>query len=105
MSLEEEKPTRSVNASVGLIRVGEMLSSQSSSILTKGYTSTSSYNNARDYWTMTTNRTVWSWSISEIDNADYKDVSDMHTIRPVIVIKSDVEIISGTGTFSNPYQI
>ena len=31
--------------------------------------------------------------------------SSMGGLRPVIVIKSDVEIIGGTGTFSNPYKI
>ena len=54
VSLNEESPTRSIQATVGLIRIGEMLSSQSSSILTKGYTTTSSYDNAQVYWTMTT---------------------------------------------------
>ena len=106
VSLNEKNPTRSINATVGLIRVGEMLSGQSSSILTKGYIETSSYNNASDYWTMTSYINDSSiWPVTNDCFSGRADVSRMNSLRPVIVIKSDVEIIGGTGTWSNPYQI
>ena len=107
VSLNEENPTRSIQATVGLIRVGEMLSSQSSSILTNGYQDTSSKSNAITYWTMATsyNSSSSTWYVSNNGRVDRNGVSYTRGVRAVIVIKSDVEIISGTGTFSNPYVI
>ena len=107
VSLNEENPTKSIDATVGLIRVGEMLSSQSSSILTNGYTTTNSFwNNTYWYWTLTPypkNSNVWC--IYSAGGANDYSNSFTYGLRPVIVIKSDVEITGGTGTFSNPYQI
>ena len=106
VSLNEESPTRSIQATVGLIRVGEVLSSQSSSILTKGYTTTSSYNNASSYWTMTPyTSSSDAWYVNNLDDVGNYAVSNTLGVRAVIVINKDVEIISGTGTFSNPYVI
>lgn len=106
-SLNEESPTRSIQATVGLIRVGEMLSSQISSILTKGYTTTSSYKNASIYWTMTPSTTSsYAWYVSDngFANDDFP-VYDAFGLRAVIVVNSDVTITGGNGTWSNPYQI
>ena len=106
ISLNEENPTRSIQATLGLIRVGEMLSSQSSSILTKGYTTTSSYNNAYWYWTMTPyTSSSDAWYVSGNGNADGNDVSYPRGLRAVIVVNSDVTITGGNGTWSNPYHI
>ena len=106
VSLNEENPTRSINATVGLIRIGEMLSSQSSSILTKGYTTNSSYNNANYYWTMTPyTSSSLAWRVHYNGNANYNVVSFSYGLRAVIVVNSDVTITSGNGTWSNPYQI
>ena len=106
VSLNEENPTRSIQATVGLIRVGEMLSSQSSSILTKGYTTTSSYNNAEDYWTMTPGTSSsGAWSVYGNGSAGNIVVSGTFGLRAVIVVNSDVTITGGNGTWSNPYQI
>ena len=106
-SLDEENPTRSIQATVGLIRVGEMLSSQSSSILTKGYTTISNYNNANEYWTMTPYNANPSATFVVIDGGDayFGLVLLNSSIRPVIVVNSDVTITGGNGTWSNPYQI
>ena len=106
ISLNEENSTRSIQATVGLIRVGEMLSSQSSSILTNGYKDTSSYNNAYSYWTMTPYTSSSSaWYVYEIGDANSNSVSNTYGLRAVIVVNSDVTITSGNGTWSNPYQI
>ena len=106
ISLNEENPTRSIQATVGLIRIGEILSSQSSTILTNGYNDASSYNNTKTYWTMTpsTSTIFIIESSSELSNFQPTNYP-YSTIRPVIAINKDVEIIGGTGTFSNPYQI
>ena len=109
VSLEESNPTRSVSATVGLIRVGEMLSNQSSSMLTDGYTkpSSSSYNNVSTYWTITPYISGNSaWGICFNGKKPFSiTTSNMYSLRPVLVINSDVTITSGNGTWSNPYQI
>ncbi len=106
ISLNEENPTRSIQATVGLIRVGEMLSSQSSSILTNGYNGTSSYNNAKSYWTMTPyTSSSLAWRVYDYGDAYNSGVSIANGLRAVIVVNSDVTITRGNGTWSNPYQI
>ena len=106
VSLNEESPTRIIQATVGLIRVGEMLSSQSSSILTKDYTTTSSYSNANYYWTMTPDASgSRAWYVNDYGSAHYNFVSNTYGLRAVIVVNSDVTITGGNGTWSNPYQI
>ena len=76
VSLNEENPTRSIQATVGLIRVGEMLSGQSSSILTKGYTTASSDSNANTYWTMTPYSSSYAWNVYSGGYANYYSVSE-----------------------------
>ncbi len=106
ISLEETNPTRSVNSTIGLIRVGEMLSGQSSSVLTKGYTTTSNFNNISTYWTMTPDTTSSSaWAVAYDGNAFKNGVSSIYSIRPVIVVTADITITKGNGTWSNPYEI
>ena len=105
VSLEEENPTRSIQATVGLIRVGEMLSSQSSSILTNGYQETSSYNNAYWYWAMTPYSSSDAWCVNDYGYVSNDAVSSANGLRAVIVVNSEVTITSGNGTWSNPYQI
>ena len=56
-------------------------------------------------WTMTPCNSSYAWYVLEYGSFDYNSVSNANGLRAVIVIKSDVEIISGTGTFSNPYVI
>ena len=82
-----------------------MLSSQSSSILTKGYTEISNYINSEVYWTMTTLNKSDSWYITIHGQSENASVFLGATLRPVIVIKNNVEIVSGNGTWSNPYNI
>ena len=105
ISLNEENPTRSINATVGLIRIGEMLSGQSSSILTNGYNDTSSYNNVNWYWTMTPNSRSSAWNVFDNGGASYYVVSTTNGLRTVIVVNSDVTITGGNGTWSSPYEI
>ena len=106
ISLNEENPTRTTSATVGLIRVGEMLSGQSSSILTKGYTATSSDNNASIYWTMTPGTSSSSaWYMGYHGDVYYASVTGTLGVRAVIVVNSDVTITSGNGTWSSPYEI
>lgn len=103
ISLEEDNPTRSINATVGLIRVGELLSGQSSSILTNGYLDDTGSRNNKSYWTLTSYDDIEFWYIHNQSFANRG--SSVRKARPVIVVNSDVEIISGNGIWSNPYQI
>ena len=95
-----------VTAKVGLIRLGEMLSGQSSTILTKNYTTSSSYNNTTSYWTM--NKYTSTSSAWFVDNGGFADnIVVPHTfgVRPVIKVKTDLTISKGNGTWNNPYEV
>ncbi len=107
VSLEEKNPTRKITSPIGLIRIGEMLSGQSGSITTNGYTQLNDPSNAATYWTITTINNAYSAHyINAGANANYSsNIDEYHAIRPVIVIKSDVQIVTGIGTWSNPYCI
>ena len=105
ISLDEENATQTVIATVGLIRIGEMLSGQSNSILTKGYTTAISNDNTEYYWTMTQHSDNNVWTLYYNGPAYYRTISSTYCIRPVIVIKHNVDVVDGNGTWSNPYQI
>src|SRR5574344_1415374 len=106
VSLNETSPTRTISATVGLIRVGEMLSDQSLTILNKNNTVNNSYSNAASYWTMTSYANSSSaWIVTDYGNAYNYNVDYTYGLRPVIVVNSSVTITSGNGTPSSPYQI
>ena len=95
-----------ITAKVGLIRVGEMLSGQSSTILTSNYTKTSSYSNAKNYWTMNQyTRTSSAWFVSDTGHANINGVTSTYGVRPVIKVDTTLTISKGNGTPSNPYEI
>ena len=104
--LTEEEGT-GISAKVGLIRIGEMLSGQSSTILTKNYTTTSSENNTQHYWTLTKYvEAAWAWNVYSIGYTSYINGSNKaYAVRPVIVVDSTLPINGGTGTWNNPYEI
>lgn len=92
---------------VGLIRVGEMLSGQSYSILTNNGTEISNKSNAKIYSTMTTiDSELYDWwgivenGIMEVTSSMILDLG-----RPVINISSEYNLISGNGTLGNEYII
>ena len=105
LSLNETNPTRSIVATVGMIRIGEMLSGQSSSMLTNGYKTEKNFDNTVTYWTMIPYDGSNSWDVGINGDAYRSAVSSIMGVRPVIVVNSTVEIISGSGTWSKPYQI
>ena len=102
--LEDKTNPRSTK--VGLIRVGEMLSGQSASILTKNYTVRSSYSNAKIYWTMNKyTSTSNAWRVDDNGTAFNFGVTNTYGVRPVIVVSTDTTISSGNGTLGSPYII
>jgi len=95
-----------IKAKVGLIRVGEMMSGQSVSILTKNYTERSSYSNALYYWTMNKyTSTSSAWCVYNIGYAYIRGVANTYGVRPVIVVSTDTMITSGNGTLQSPYIV
>ena len=103
VSLNEINPTNITNATVGLIRVGEMLAGQSSSALTNGYTEESSSNNTQTYWTLNMSNDAELWYVHRQGFADFS--SSNFRVRPVIVINVNTMVNGGNGTWSNPYKI
>jgi len=84
-----------VDAYVGLIRVGELMS---------GNSTTGTINNVST-WTLNNNGTK-VWQASWAGTTDIIGTTeDYRTIRPVIVINSDVKIAKGNGTIKSPYTL
>lgn len=90
---------------VGLIRVGEILSGQIETILSKNHTTNTSYGNAQNYWTSTLYSIGSVWDVKLNGVAQKDGESNPYSIRPVIMISPDVQILSGNGTFNSPYTI
>ena len=104
---ENLKQNNGAEAKVGLLQVGDILAGQSSTILTKNYTITSSSDNAKSCWAM--NKFIsssYAWSINRTGNSSYNAITDdVYALRPVIVVRNDLNITGGTGVWNNPYQI
>ena len=100
-----ESTSNSYIGSVGLIRVGEMLSGQSETILSKNHSVINSYNNAETYWTATPYSASNAWNVSNTGDANYRSVSRANGLRPVINISSEITITGGNGTPNSPYEI
>ncbi len=100
-----ESTSNSYVGSVGLIRVGEMLSGQSETILSKNHTVANDYNNAQYYWTATPYSASNAWYVSSVDRANSTSLSSARGLRPVINISSEITITGGNGTPNSPYQI
>ena len=91
---------------VGLIRVGEMLSGQSETILSKNHTTSNNYYNAKSYWTSTPYSASDAWYVHSGGYAnDNGDVSGAFGVRPVIMIHPGVPITGGQGTPNEPYTL
>ena len=99
------KESNGVDAKVGLIQVGDILASHSSTMLTKNYTVVSSYNNIKDYWTM--NKALnasQAWCVLG-SGAFIRGKESVAGLRPVIKVRNELTISGGNGTWTSPYQI
>lgn len=106
VSLNEDSPDLKINSTVGLLRIGEMLSANGSSILTQGYTKTSNSGYGESYWSINPSDGSHVYDISSgYGIAAERELTVKEYIRPVIVVNSTVSITGGSGTFTNPYQI
>ncbi len=99
-----ESTSNPYDGKVGLIRVGEMLSGQSETILSKNHTVSNSYNNAQVFWTSTPYSASLAWSV--VGSAAFNDgVTNTRGVRPVIMIHPGVPITGGQGTPNEPYTL
>ena len=90
---------------VGLIRAGEMLSSQSETILSKNHTLSGSNNNAHTYWLATPRSASLAWSVGSNGSTGSGNVTNTTFVRPVIMIHPGVPITGGQGTPNDPYTL
>ena len=91
---------------VGLIRVGEMLSGQSETILSENHSVNNFYGRMQNYWTSTPSVTPSSaWYTSSVGGSGYTNVTNTQAVRPVIMIHPGVPITGGQGTPNEPYQL
>lgn len=91
---------------VGLIRINEMLATQSMTRLTKNYSTSADTANVKTLWTMNFGpNNKGAWYISSIGTSIYYTSKIHAAIRPVIVVSNNTEVVSGNGTFANPYKI
>ena len=90
---------------VGLIRVGEVLSSQSETITSKNHTVDRNYENAQAYWSADLYNTVWSNLIDRSGHVGNDQYGKLHAVRPVIMIHPGVPITGGQGTPNEPYTL
>ena len=99
------KESNGVLAKVGLIQVGDILASHSSTMLTKNYTT--ARNNKCSYWTINKDtRPSYAFYFSTNGNpTNYYDVNIVAGVRPVIKVRNDLTITGGNGTWASPYQI
>ena len=100
-----ESTSRPYEGRVGLIRLGEILSGHSETILSKNHTTSNSVSNAEIYWTVTLRSLNNAWFVSSTGYARDDIWYSKRAVRPVINIGPDVQITSGNGTFNSPYQI
>ena len=62
-------------------------------------------NNGTNFWTSNIYDDNNSWYISEDGLISYSNNNIKHGIRPIITLKSNIELIDGNGTIDNPYII
>jgi type IV pilus assembly protein PilA len=103
------KSTTPFTGNVGLIKVGEMMSGQSLSMLTTNYANlgdvVNRYIRTKGYWTLTPQSTSYVWGVNNDGSADSDDVTNANGLRPVIVITSDAKITGGNGTLTSPFEV
>ena len=97
------------NKSIGLIKIGEIMSGQSLSMITSNYKTmndiSNRYSRTNRYWTLTPYGALNAWNVSHSGFARNDGVTYAYGLRPVIVISSDATITSGNGTLTAPFEV
>ena len=92
--------TTMVTSAVGLLNMYEYTMSYKGTTYSNGY-----LNNGLYWWILTPYNTFSVRFVSYNGTADNNDVTDSNGGRPAINLKSSVEIVSGSGTASDPYRL
>jgi len=66
---------------------------------------TSYLNNGSYYWTTNSNKNKQFWYVSDDGKTGVADTDSEYGVRPVITLKSNIEVLNGVGTSDNPYII
>jgi prepilin-type N-terminal cleavage/methylation domain-containing protein len=97
------------NKSIGLIKIGEIMSGQSLSMITSNYKTmndiSNRYSRTNRYWTLTPYGASTAWFVNNVGIAYSAVVAYARGLRPVIVISSDATITSGNGTLTAPFEV
>ena len=80
-------------AKVGLLRMGELMSGQFDR-----------HGNNTDYWTLTPYGSNIR-STNSVGNGNTYSLSDTHSLRPTLNLKSNVVITGGDGTLQDPFEL
>ena len=86
--------TNTTNATVGLLRLGEMFCDQ-----------IDISDNNTTYWILTPYNNINVWYIDVFSNAYTNKLNFESGIRPVVFLKENVIITSGDGTLNNPFEV
>ena len=95
--------SNTTNAKVGLLRSGELMSGQFERYAVKGESSSTGLTTS--YWTLTPYSTFYVRIVTNHGNENFYNPTNASGVRPSINLKSNVQITSGTGTKSDPFQI
>ena len=92
--------TTMVTSAVGLLNMYEYTMSYNGTTYSNGY-----LNNGLYWWTLTPYNTSSLRSVGTFGNAGSYGAANSRGGRPTINLKSSVEIVSGSGTVSDPYRL
>ena len=92
--------TTMVEDAVSLLNYYEYVTSSGNSNIYSSY-----LNNGLYWWTLTPYNASDVRIIDNIGDSDHGIPTNVHGVRPSIVLRSDVKIVSGTGAESDPYRL
>ena len=92
--------TTMVTDAVGLLNSYEYQTSYSGTTAVNGY-----LNNGLIWWTLTPYSTTYVHNVSNAGSPSYNSPTGDNGVRPSINLKSNVKIVDGDGTESNPYRL
>ena len=94
--------TTSTTAKVGLLRMGELLASQSQRYMLKGE---ETYTNNIRIWLLTPFGNTQVWHLHQNSSLSTYPYTNTIAIKPVMNLKEDISIISGDGTMEKPFVL
>ena len=92
--------TTMVTDAVGLLNSYEYQTSYSGTTAVNGY-----LNNGLIWWTLTPYSTTYVHNVNNAGSPSYNSPTGDNGVRPSINLKSNVKIVDGDGTESNPYRL